>query len=148
MYHELWTISCVLFALGFLCGAAGLFLKYYFQRNERYQGHAEARVVDIVAEPRKGLASLSEFHNRQAAVFEFYAGGRLIKVKDPADTYPCPYYLNQRIHISYDKEEPEHFYIEKKNHWKQLASGISMLGVVCIVAGCVLFLMYAARVTV
>ncbi len=148
MYNALWTISCVVFVLGFICGAAGLFLKYYSQKNENYKGHAEARVVDIIAEPRKGAASLSEFRNRQVAVFEFYAGGRLIKVKDPADTYPCPYHLNQRIRINYDIDEPEHFYIEGKNPWKHLASAVSMLGVACIVAGCVLFLMYAARITV
>lgn len=148
MYNELWTISCIIFVVGFLCGGAGLFFRYYSQKNERYKGHADARVVDIVAEPRKGQASLSEFHNRQAAVFEFYADGRLIKVKDPADTYPCPYHLNQHIRVNYDVDEPEHFYIEGKNRWKQLASGISMLGVACIVTGCVLFFMYAARVTV
>ncbi len=148
MYNALWVISCVVFVIGFVCGGAGLFLRYYSRRNENYKGHAEARVVDIVAEPRRGLAALSEFHDRQAAVFEFYAGGRLIKVKDSADTYPCPYYLNQRIRISYDIDEPEHFYIEGKKHWEQLASAVSILGVVCIVAGCALFLLYAARITV
>lgn len=148
MYNALWAISCVVLALGFICGGAGLFFRYYSRRNESYKGHAEARVVDIVAESRKGQASFSEFHNRQAAVFEFYAGGKLIKVKDPTDTYPCPYHLNQRIRINYDIDEPEHFYIEGKNRWEQLASAVSILGVTCIVAGCVLFLLYAARITV
>lgn len=140
-------MSCVLFVLGFLCGAAGLFLRYLAGRKEQYSGHAEARVVDIVAEPRSGAASLSEFRNRQAAVFEFYADGQLVKVRDPADTYPCPYHQGQRLRVDYDPEQPEHFCIANQNRRSLLASAVSTLGVACIVAGCVAFLMYAGRVT-
>lgn len=141
-------MSIVCFVLGFLSCGAGLFWQLYFKKNEKYRGHAEARVVDIVTEPRRGQASLSEFHNRQAAVFEFYAGGKPIKVKDPADTYPCPYNRNERVRINYDPDAPEQFEIEERNRWREVASVIEILGVVCIAVGCILFLMYAGRVEI
>lgn len=145
MYSMLWNMSCALLVLGALCAAAALFLRIYAQKDEVYRGHAEARVVDIVAERRTGDASLSEFRNRQAAVFEFYANGQLYKVRDPADTYPCPYYLNQRVRINYDEGHPERFEIARPGIWERLASVSNILGVCFILAGCVLYLVYAAR---
>lgn len=146
MYSEMWIMSCVLIALGIVCVAAGMFVSYYAQRNERYKGKAEARVVDIVPEPRTGSASLSEFRNRQVAVFEFYAGGHLIKVRDPADTYPCPYHMNQRIPVRYDPGDPQKFYVAGKSGGKILASAANILGVLLILGGCALFLFYASGV--
>lgn len=144
MYSDMWIISCILLAAGILCAAAGVILKYYSRQNVRYKGQAEARVVDIVAEPRTGSASLSEFRNRQAAVFEYYANGHLIKVKDTADTYPCPYRINQKIRIYYDVEEPQKFYVAGKSRLEYLASAGNVLGVILILAGCALFLAYAS----
>lgn len=148
MYNELWSISCVLFLLGFLFMAVGSIWRFLLQQDETFQGSAEARVVDIRTEPRTGEASLSEFRNRQAAVFEFYAGGRPVKVTDPSDAYPCPYRLNQRIRIRYDLQNPEHFYVEEKNRKKQLAGAAHTLGVGCIAGGCVLFFLYAGGVRI
>ena len=146
MYKELWTASCILLVFGFLGTVGGSLLKYFSKKNEVLKGSAEARVVDIVPEPRRGTASLSEFHNRQAAVFEFYAGGRLVKVMDHADTYPCPYRLNQRVQIRYDVDDPENFYVKEKDKMDKISTGINIVSMCFIIAGCVLFLVYAAGI--
>lgn len=146
MYHEIWTVSCVLLVLGLLCAAVASVLKYYAEQKIRYSGRAEAKVVNIVTEPRSGNASLSEFRNRQAAVFEFYAGGKLIKVTDPADTYPCPYRMHQTVHICYNPENPTEFELMEKSRWKLAASVVNVLGITGILSGCGLFLLYASRI--
>lgn len=146
MASEFWTASCILMVLGVALAAIGTLLKYYGEQQERYPGRAEARVVDIVTEPRTGDASLSEFRNRQVAVFEFYAGGKLIKVTDPADTYPCPYFLHQKVKICYDPVKPEHFQLIGKNSWRLSGRCVHLLGILDMAAGCILFLMHAARI--
>ena len=131
MYNALWSISLLFIFLGILLAGAGVLLKLLAQKNEVYKGRAEARVVDIVTEPRKGEASLSEFRNYQVAVFEFYAGGHLVKVRDSADTYP-----------------PEHFQIEDRNIFCQLGSAANMLSAGFILAGFLLFFLYASGVRI
>ena len=132
--------------LGAACAAIGMILKYYGEQQEVYPGRAEARVVDIVTELRTGEASLSEFRHRQAAVFEFYAGGKLIKVKDPSNTYPCPYHLHQRVKICYNPANPTQYRILGINRWKQAGRYVYAFGIGLLILGCVLFLMHAARV--
>lgn len=148
MYNALWSISLLFIFLGILLAGAGVFLKLLAQKNEVYKGRAEARVVDIVTEPRKGEASLSEFRNYQVAVFEFYAGGHLVKVRDSADTYPCPYYRGQKVRIAYDESAPEHFQIEDRNIFCQLGSAANMLSAGFILAGFLLFFLYASGVRI
>lgn len=148
MYNALWSISLLFIFLGILLAGAGVLLKLLAQKNEVYKGRAEARVVDIVTEPRKGEASLSEFRNYQVAVFEFYAGGHLVKVRDSADTYPCPYYRGQKVRIAYDESAPEHFQIEDRNIFCQLGSAANMLSAGFILAGFLLFFLYASGVRI
>ncbi len=148
MYNALWSISLLFIFLGILLAGAGVLLKLLAQKNEVYKGRAEARVVDIVTEPRKGEASLSEFRNYQVAVFEFYAGGHLVKVRDSADTYPCPYYRGQKVRIAYDESAPEHFQIEDRNIFCPLGSAANMLSAGFILAGFLLFFLYASGVRI
>ena len=128
--------------------AAGICLKYYGEQIEPLKGRAEARVVDIVTVPRTGEATLSEFRNRQAAVFEFYAGGKLIKVTDPADTYPCPYQMHQKVNISYEPSDPKDFRILEKNRWVNAGKVLYICGIFFLCFGCLCFLLHAARVEV
>lgn len=145
MSGELWNASCVLFVLGAICAIAGIVLKYYGEKQEKFRGRAEARVVDIVTEPRTGASSLSEFRNRQAAVFEYYAGGKLIKVKDPSVTYPCPYQLHQKVKICYDPANPKNYCIAGRNWWRRAGTCLYVSGIVAALLGCTLFLIYASR---
>ena len=111
-----------------------------------YPSRAEARVVDIVAVPREGEAALSEYHNRLAAVFEFYADGRPVKVIDETETYPCPYRKNERVQICYDPDDPKRHEVIKKDKWKMLSKRLNRLGILLVLAGCGLFLFYARSV--
>lgn len=146
MLHSWWIGSIILLILGAVFAVVAVVLKAYGNRDTRHGKVTEARVVDIVAEPRTGEAALSEFRNRQAAVFEFYAEGKLIKVMDKTDRYPCPYYMNQRLKICYDPSNPENFSIVQVNKWSRVAFGMNYLSIMCIVLGCLFFLMHASRV--
>ncbi len=146
MYRELWAASCAALILGILCMAAGAVLSCLSKREEKYRGHAEARVVDIETERRFGEASLSEFRNCQVAVFEFFANGKLIKVRDDSNAYPCPYALNQRVRICYDPAHPERYEIETQGGRRRLGGILNVLGIVGLSAGCIFFLLYAARI--
>lgn len=146
MLDSWWIGSIILLTFGALFAAAAAVLKAYSLRDTRGGKITEARVVDIVAEPRTGEAALSEFRNRQAAVFEFYAEGKLVKVMDKTDKYPCPYYMNQRLKICYDPSNPEVFSVVQVNKWSRVAFGMNYLSIVCILLGCLFFLMHASRV--
>ena len=146
MLNSWWIGSCILLVLGVLFAAVTVVLKGYGNRDIRHRRITEARVVDIIAEPRTGDAALSEFRNRQAAVFEFYADGNLGMIMDKKDTYPCPYYMNQRLKICYDPANPEDFFIVQVNKWNRIALGMNYLSIVCIVMGCIFFLLHASRV--
>ena len=146
MYHELWNASIVLFVLGGLCVLIAQICNACSYRYLRYPARAEARVVDIVAVPREGGAALSEYHNRLAAVFEFYADGRPVKVIDATETYPCPYRKNERVQICYDPNDPKCHEVIKKDKWKMLSKRIGRLGILLVLAGCGLFLFYAFSV--
>lgn len=146
MLNNWWIGSCILLLFGLLFAAVSLIMKYLGSRETRHLRVTEAKVVDIVAEPRTGSAAYSEFRNRQAAVFEFYADGKLIKLKDKSDTYPCPYYIGQRLKICYDPANPQDFSIVQVNKWNRAAFAMNYLSVVCFVLGCILFLMHASRV--
>ncbi len=148
MYHELWTASCVLLILGLLCLAAGMGLKYWIQQKQPYERIAEARVVDIVSCPRSRETSFPEFSNRQVALFEFYADGRPVKVADTADTYPCKYRMNQMVRLCYNPDNPQQFVIVEKSRTKAAAAAVRALGIIGVLSGCVLFLLYASRISV
>ena len=146
MYHELWNASIVFLILGGLCFLAAQICNACSYRYLRYPSRAEARVIDIVAVPREGNAALSEYHNRLAAVFEFYADGRPIKVIDATETYPCPYRKNERVQICYDPNDPKRHEVIKKDKWKILSQRFNRLGILLLLTGCGLFLFYAHSV--
>lgn len=146
MYHELWNASIVLLVSGGLCVLAALVCNACSHRYLPYPSRTEARVVDIVAVPREGDAALSEYHNRLAAVFEFYADGRPVKVVDTTEAYPCPYRKNERIQICYDPVDPKRHKVIKKDKWKVRSKRFNRLGILLVLAGCGLFLFYAFSV--
>lgn len=146
MPNNWWTGSCILLILGLIFAAVTILLRYYASKETRHGRMTEARVVDIIPEERTGEAALSEFKNRQAAVFEFYAEGKLIKVTDKNDTYPSPFYMGQRLKICYNPEHPEEFFIVQVNKWSRIAFGMNYLSIICFVLGCLFFLMHASRV--
>ena len=131
MYHELWNASIVFLILGGLCFLAAQICNACSYRYLRYPSRTEARVIDIVAVPREGNAALSEYHNRLAAVFEFYADGRPIKVIDATETYPCPYRKNERVQICYDPNDPKRHEVIKRINGRYSQSGSTALVFCC-----------------
>lgn len=146
MLINFWNWSCFFLITGILMMAAGVCLKYYGEQLEPMRGRAEARVVDIITVPRTGEATFSEFRNRQAAVFEFYAGGKLVKVTDPADTYPCQYHMHQTVNVCYETNDPRCFRILESNRWIKAGKYIYMAGIAALCLGGTCFLLHAARI--
>lgn len=144
MTNDLWITGAVLIILGLITDIAGQILKSYDASKRTFEGYAEASVVDIVPIKRDREVQ-SEFRNRQAAVFQFYADGKLIKVIDKDDTYPCPYRLHERVILSYDPDDPEHYRIIRDHKKHNFAIFLNILGVVIILAGVFVFLAYALR---
>lgn len=143
MYRNLWTVSIILFLLGIAGKAAGLFLHKIEKEKQNYPNTAEARVVAIVPKKRVGKDALTEYQNAQAAVFEFFVEGHLVKVTDSSNAYPCPYRMNERVWINYDPRDPQKFCIMKKNRWMIAAALCSAAGTGLIIAGVAVFLLYA-----
>jgi hypothetical protein len=147
MFRDWLVLSFLFWGLAILLLAAAQLLRYALRQEERYPGHAEARVVDIRNEPRSQEAALSEFRNRQVAVFEYFADGKLVKVVDEADTYPCPYHMNQKVRICYNPDDPMEYEVEPYNRKRVWGSILHGLGLVFAFAGCILFLLYAAGIS-
>ncbi|MCD8022246.1 MAG: hypothetical protein LUF30_04490 [Lachnospiraceae bacterium] len=142
-----WVQAVVLIIIGILVYLAGLVLKLRNDSRRPYAGYAEAKVVDIVPIERERYAPYA-FRNRQCAVFEFFADGKLVKVTDQADTYPCPYHMNQYIRLCYDPDDPQKFRIIRKEWLLYGSIALKALGVLLFLGGVLLFLIYARRYVV
>ena len=144
MNHDLWWLSCVLFLFSAIFAAVSAFFRYKGQKHDVYGGHTEARVVDIVTEPRGGEFSLSQFGNRQAAVLEYFAGGKLYKVTDGTDAYPCPFHMNQRLSICYNTKNPKEYVIVYRDTWRRFGTLCACGAIFFVLAGCAVFFAYAS----
>lgn len=146
MSIDFWSMSCGLAVIGILCAIAAEVMRQIAKRKECYHGYAEARVVAFITEPRNDTYVFSQFHNRQAAVFEFIVDGKLIKGTDPSEVYPSPYRINQKVKVLYDPKDPQKFCAAAQNSWRLAASAMKLAAVALIVFAVFCFLMYAARI--
>ncbi len=144
MSNEWWIAAAILIVLGILTVIAGSILNVYSESSRPYEGFAEGKVVEIVSLERDPNM-VARFRNRQAAVFEFFADGKLVKVTDREDTYPCPYELNERVRISYDPGDPLRFRVIHSESRHLLSNVLNILGVVLILIGVFVFICYAVR---
>jgi hypothetical protein len=113
--------------------------------KSRYRAAAEGRVVRIETEPADARENRTEFHDRQYAVIEFFAGGRLVEVRGPVSAYPSPYHTGQRLHLSYDPQDPSRYQIVTDHRWNILARIACGAAVFLVAAGCLFFLLFATR---
>ncbi len=145
MNINLWTASFVCFIFAVVLAAASAVCRHMEKTRRTYAGRTRGHVVHIITEPADGEKNRTEFHDRQYAVIEFFAQGRLVKVKSQATTYPCPYYVGQSLELCYDPGTPERYQILTERKWEllsALAYGFS-LGLAAV--GVILFLMFAGR---
>ncbi len=141
---NLWIAGTVLLIIGVVIAVAGIVLNTYSISSRPYEGMTEGKVVDIVSVERNPNEE-AEFRNRQAAVFEFYANGKLMKVVDRHATYPCPYERNQKVRICYDPEFPVRFRVIHAEKRSYLSVILNIVGVIFILGGVFLFMRYAVR---
>ncbi|MCD7882456.1 MAG: DUF3592 domain-containing protein [Lachnospiraceae bacterium] len=144
MSGNLWIKGAVLVVLGLIADIAGLIVKTYSAYRRPYEGYTEAKVVDIISVERDRNAE-SRYRNRQAAVFQYFAEGKLVKVVDSEDAYPCPYKLGQRVRLCYDSENPEKYKVLREEKMRYRSIALNVIGVILIMAGVLMFLAYAMR---
>lgn len=145
MWDNLWVFSCVILLLGAVFAIVGMVLRYRWEQDEIYQGRAEAKVVEIRTEPYVPEHSLPQFRNRQIAVFQFIVGGNVITVDDNSDAFPCPYELNQKVKICYNKKNPEQYRLFSANFHAVFSRVVYDAGIAFICTGVALFFVYAVR---
>lgn len=145
MDKSLWTASLFLIITGLLSLAGSAACRFYQSYKEPGKERITARVVDLILrEPKLGDGS-RPYKNYYYPVFEYYAGGRLYKVVHPQGAYPSPYRINQEIKLCYRKDDPEEYEIAGNNTLLMAAGGLFAAGVICLFAGCIVFVMFALR---
>lgn len=145
MNHGYWIASCILLAFGALGMTGGAIWRALQERKDANLRFTVARVVEIINEPGMRKAVQSQFCNADIAVFEYYADGKLIKVRDKKETYPCPYQLNQSFKICYYPDKPEEFMFVERDTRKIMAVLLERAGIGFIILGCILFFIYVKR---
>lgn len=145
MDNNLWAASFACFILAAALAAASAICRHMEKVRRTYAEKTRGRVVHIITEPADVGKNRTEFHDRQYAVIEFFAKGRLTEVRSQATVYPCPYYVGQELKICYDPEKPEQYQILTDRKWEILSALSYGFSFVMIAAGCVLFLMFAGR---
>lgn len=145
MNTDLWTVSLVSFVLSAVFAALSAACRHMEKIRRGYEARARGHVVHIVTEPADSGKNRTEFHDRQYAVIEFFAGSRLVKVKSPASVYPCPYHVGQELELCYDRADPEKYQIRTDRRWEMLSLLSYRVSFAMIVLGCVLFLLSAVR---
>lgn len=145
MDRTLWTASLFLVILGLLFLAAAAFCRFYFNYKETRRGRVTARVVDLLLQEPERPEQARLYKNCYYPVLEFYANGKLYKIVHPEGSYPSAYRMHQELRLNYNKDDPEDYVIAKNTFRDVLPEIFSVLGVICIFAGCILFALFAAR---
>ena len=145
MDKGLWTASCFLIILGILFLGTGSGFQFYLNSREVLRGRVTARVVELLLREPEKKDLKYPYKNCYYPVLEYYAEGRLYKAVHPEGAYPSPFHLNQEVRIKYNKEDPQEYEILEKNPLRLGAYVLYALGVLCIAAGCIIFVILALR---
>ena len=146
MNNGLWTASILLIAAGILLLIGGTACQAVLSYRQKEKLSVRAKVVDLVLGPHRGAAgSGGLFANRWYPVFEYYAKGKLYKVTDPHGSWPSRYRVGQEISLDLERSDPSRYEISTDTAKKTAASVLYASGVVCLLAGCVIFVKFALR---
>lgn len=145
MSDSVWTWSWVCMVLGALLAVGGRIVASYRRTQEPYKGRTEATVVEIRADEPDEKGKEAGIHDYYYPVIAYYAGGRLIKKTYPEGGNPCPFVLNQKLHLYYDEKNPEKCRIARTDQLKKISRGLYFTGYGILALGGVLFLLYAGR---
>ena len=145
MDRSLWAASCFLILFGILLLAGGTGCQFYLNYKETLKGRATARVVELLLKEPEQRDTKLPYKNCYFPVLEYYAEGKLYKVVYPVGAYPSPFRVNQEIRLKYNKADPMEYKIIEKSTLNLAASALYGVGVVCIAAGCIIFVIFALR---
>lgn len=144
MDGSMWNSSFLFLLFGILGLIASAALKEYAKQQERFRNFTEGIVVNIVAEPAEEEENRTEFRNRHYAEIEYFAEGKLVKVKSPEAVYPSPYEVGQKLTVCYDSRKPSRYYIWHPNKWNYGSTAARILAMVLILIGIVYFFLSVA----
>ena len=135
----------LLILLGVVFIFAGFLFKRYRSIHAKYQGRAEAKVVEIVTGHPDEKGKESGVHDYFYPVFAFYADGRLIRKRYRYGSNPCRFALNQTVTVRYKPSNPSIFIIERENYLERRARILYNIGIMMVLIGAVIFLVFANR---
>lgn len=135
----------VLILLGAAAMFAGLVCRKYSRSREEFEGRAEASVVDVVAGEPDDKGKEKGIHDYFYPVFAYYAGGVLIQQRYRYGSNPSRFYRGQKVSIRYKLSEPSSFVLEKKNCMEERGRLLHYAGLLLILAGGVIFILFANR---
>lgn len=145
MDKGLWTASLLLIILGLILMAVGVGCRLWQSYQDPNRARVTAKVVDLILkEPEKGDASRSN-KNFYYPVFEYFAEGRLYKITHPEGSYPSAYRLNQEVALFYDTKDPSHYEIAVIRMPELVAEICSLLGIISVLAGCIIFAFFSLQ---
>ena len=139
-----WNASLFLLAAGMLVTGAGLVLSLLYKRRETMKGHAVARVVELILDANP-LAKTDEYQNCFYPVFEFYAGGRLYKIRYEIGSLPSMFSVGQRVRIDFDPEDPSDFVIAEPGMRQYIPEIVAGAGLCLFLLGILIFFRFAVR---
>lgn len=145
MDRSLWTASCFLIILGMLLLAGGLGCRFYLGQRDSMKGRTVAKVVELLLQEPAQRERPMYYKNCYYPVFEYYAEGKLYKVTYPHGSYPSAFRINQEVKLCYNKENPQEYEIQGTNTLKIVSDALYGAGVVCILTGCIIFVIFALR---
>ncbi len=141
MDKGLLTASILLIIAGIGLLAAGAIFQTVLVKRQEGKIRVRAKVVDLVLHP----GGSGQFENYYYPVLEYYARGKLYKLEHPDGGYPSRYRIGQEIALDLDGEDPSVYEIAGDDREKRTASLLYAAGVVCLAAGCVIFVRFAQR---
>ncbi len=143
--NRLWVASCVLIVLGLLFLLAGFLVKFWRNQKEELKAETTANVVELLLENPGTHRRPGSFQNCYYPVLEYYVGGKLYRVRYPHGSYPSMYHVGQKLTLRYDPDHPLTYRIEERNPWKFFSFLLTGGGIVCLLTGFVIFLIFAHR---
>lgn len=145
MNKGLWTASLIFLLLGLLFLAVGIGCHLYENLKAPLKRRCTARVVELLLEEPKPGEQFLFYKNCYYPVIEYYAEGKLYKLRYPHGSYPSRFKLNQEIRITYEKGRPEAFTMEKRSTLRLLSQCLYGVGVGFLLIACIIFLRFAMR---
>lgn len=145
MNNNIGMLGDILIILGAICIFAGTLCRNYHSSHARYKGRAEATVVEIETDKPDAKGIEQGIHDYFYPVFAWYADGHLIRKRYPYGSNPCSFSLNQKVRIRYKRSDPSVFVLERKSSLEQRAKRLHYVGLALIVAGGIIFILFANR---